>query len=138
MKPTDRSLDRFTVCLEKGLLARLDGISAERGYPSRSQAMADFIRRAVTKKEWRGGHECAGTISVYYKAAKNSPSPLIEGILAANIPFVAAIQKVILKNGNVLLTASVTGKPDRLQKLADSLRALKGVTHGSFSVIAPV
>lgn len=138
MKTPDKSLDRFTVCLEKGLLARLDEISAERGYPSRSQAMADFIRRAVTKKEWRGGRACAGTISVYYKAGKNSPSPLVEEILTANTACIAAIQTAILGNGNVLLTASVTGKPDRLEKLADSLRALKGVTHGSFSVIAPV
>ncbi|HNW44996.1 MAG TPA: CopG family ribbon-helix-helix protein [Elusimicrobiales bacterium] len=131
-------LDRFTLCLEKGLLAKLDGLAAERGYPSRSQAVADFVRRAMVKKDWKAGRECAGTISVHYDPADGRPARAVETVLVRQARNVAATQAVLLKNGHVLLTAAVTGKPADLQRLADELRAIKGVTHGALSIVAPL
>ena len=138
MKTSDKSLERFTVCLEKGLLSRLDDISTDRGYPSRSQAMADFIRRAVTKKEWRGGRECAGSISIVYDPADCRPGRGLETLLQANAKSVLSLHTNILPGGLLLVTTSVAGLPAALERLADAMRALKGVTHGSFSIIAPL
>jgi len=131
-------LDRFTVCLEKGLLARLDEISIERGYPSRSQAIADFLRRAVTRKEWKKGADCAATISVVYDPADPRPGRGVEALLRANSGAVLSAQTHPLKGGKTLCTVTATGRPAALQRLADSLRALKGVTHGAFSIVAPL
>lgn len=138
MNMKNASLDRFTVCLEKGLLSRLDEISSERGYPSRSQAMADFIRRALVKREWKGGRKCAGTISLVYDPADSRPVLGIESLVRANSKNVLSVQTNLLPGGKMLSTASVTGEPAALQRLADALRALKGVTHGAFSIIAPI
>ena len=138
MNMKNASLDRFTVCLEKGLLARLDEISAERGYPSRSQAMADFIRRAIVKRDWKGGRRCAGTISLVYDPADSRPVLGIESLVRANSKNVLSVQTNLLPGGKMLSTDSVTGEPAALQRLADALRALKGVTHGAFSIIAPI
>ncbi len=134
----NRSLDRFTVCLEKGLLARLDEISRERGYPSRSQAMADFIRRAIVKKRWKNGGVCAGTVSVVYDPADSRPGRGLEKLLRANARNVLSSQFHQLRGGKTLCGVTVTGRPADLQRLADAMRALKGVTHGSFSIIAPL
>ncbi len=131
-------LDRFTLCLEKGLLAKLDDIVAERGYPSRSQAMADFIRRAIIRKDWKSGRECAASLSLCYDPADRRPAPAIEALLLRNAANVAAVQTVLLKNGRIMLTVPVTGRPEALQRLADELRAVKGVTHGAFSIVAPL
>lgn len=136
MRNADNSLDRFTVCMEKGLLARLDEISAERGYPSRSQALSDFIRRAIVKKEWRRGRKCAGIISVVYRPAGSRPAPAIEALLVSNAKNVLSTQTNCLPGGKILSTISVTGHPAELERLADAMRALKGVTHGSFSIVA--
>lgn len=131
-------LDRFTVCLEKGLLARLDEISVERGYPSRSQAVSDFIRRAIVKKEWKKGRDCAATISVVYDASDPRPGRGVEELLRGDAASVLSSHSHQLRGGRVLCTVTATGKPDALQRLADALRALKGVTHGSFSIVAPL
>ena len=136
MKP--EKLDRFTVCLEKGLLPRLDEISSERGYPSRSRAIGDFIRRAIGKKDWKGGRECAATISVVYDPADSRPGRGIEALLRANAPAVLSAQVHRLRGGRTLCTVTATGRPSGLQRLADALRALKGVTHGSFSIVSPL
>lgn len=131
-------LDRFTVCLEKGLLPRLDEISAERGYHSRSQAVADFIRRALVRKEWKKGSVCAATISVVYDASDPRPGRGVEELLRAGAASVLSSHSHQLKGGRVLCTVTAIGKPDALQRLADALRALKGVEHGSFSIVAPL
>lgn len=138
MKTSDKSLARFTVCLEKGLLSRLDEISAERGYPSRSQAMADFIRRAATKKDWRSGRDCAGSISIVYDPAGSRPVRGLEALLLDNSKSILSLQTNLLPGPKILATVSVTGHPAVLERLADAMRALKGVTHGSFSIIAPL
>ncbi len=138
MNNKDGSMDRFTICIEKGLLSKLDGIVAERGYPSRSQAMSDFIRRAIVKKEWHRGQDCAGTVSVVYDPASDGPARAVEKLLVKHAASVAASQTVLLKDRRVMLTAAVTGKPADLERLADALRAVKGVTHGSFSITAPL
>ncbi|HAH30870.1 MAG TPA: hypothetical protein DCL44_00990 [Elusimicrobia bacterium] len=138
MKTTNKSLDRFTVCLEKGLLSRLDEIASERGYPSRSQAMSDFIRRAIVKKDWRGGRECAATISVVYDPKDRRPGRGLEKLLLANSKNVLSVQMHLLRGENIFCTVSVTGQAADLERLADAMRALKGVTHGSFSIIAPI
>jgi len=138
MNMKNNSLDRFTVCLEKGLLARLDEISAERGYPSRSQAMADFIRRAIVKKDWRGGRDCAATVSMVYDPADPRPGRGLEKLLSANARSVLSSQMHQLRGGRTLCTVTLSGRPAELQRLADAVRALKGVTHGSFSIVAPV
>lgn len=131
-------MDRFTVCLEKGLLSRLDEISQERGYPSRSQAMSDFIRRAIVKRDWKGGRECAGTISLVYDPADSRPGRGVEALLSANGKNLLSAQTHLLRGGKLLCTISVAGRPADLQRLADNLRALKGVAHGAFSIIAPL
>ena len=138
MNMKNKPLDRFTVCLEKGLLARLDGISAERGYPSRSQAMADFIRRAIAKKDWRAGRDCAATVSVVYDPADPRPGRGLEKLLRASARYVLSSQNHQLRGGRTLCTVTLTGRPADLQRLADAVRALKGVTHGAFSIVAPV
>ena len=131
-------LDRVTLCFEKGLLPKLDGIAAERGYASRSQAMADFIRRAIVKKDWKTGRECAGTISIVYDPSDGRPGRGVEKLLRANTRSVLSVHTHILRNGKMLRTVSVTGRPAGLQRFADDLRALKGVTHGAFSIVSPL
>jgi len=138
MNMKNAALDRFTVCLEKGLLARLDEISVERGYPSRSRAMADFIRRAIVKKDWRGGRDCAATVSVVYDTSDSRPGRGLEKLLRASARNVLSSQVHQLRGGKALCTVALTGRPAELQRLADVARALKGVTHGAFNIVSPL
>lgn len=131
-------MDRFTLCLEDGLLKKLDEIASERGYPSRSQAVADFIRRAIVKKDWKIGKDCAGTVSVLYEVGNKDAAYEVEKILLSNKENICGMQKVFLKDAHTILTISVVGKPDKLQNIADSLRSVKGVTHGSFSIVSAI
>ena len=129
-------MDRFTLCLEDGLLEKLDDIVAERGYPSRSQAMADFIRRAIAKKEFKTGRPCAAVISVMYPTGKKSPALEVEAVLEKHRKLALSHNTVFPEDGLAMLAVSAVGQADALQQFADTLRAIKGVTHGSFSIVS--
>lgn len=130
-------MERYTVCLEKGLLGRLDEIVAERGYHSRSQAMGDFIRRAVTKKDWNSGRDCAAAVSVVHAAGSRAGLELAVLLRPASGRVMSSSSHP-LPGGRLMTTVFLRGRPRELQKLADALRAVKGVSHGSFSIIAPL
>lgn len=130
-------MERYTVCMETGLLGRLDEIVAERGYHSRSRAMADFIRRAIVKKDWKGGRECAASVSVVC-AAGSRAGRKIEDLLRAASGSVLSSCSHPLPGGKLMTTVFLRGKPKGLQELADAMRAVKGVTHGAFSIVTPL
>lgn len=100
--------------------------------------MADFIRRAIVKKDWKGGRECAGTVSMVYDPADGRPGRGLENLLRSHARNVLSSQTHRLRNGNTLCTVTVSGRPAELQRLADRIRSLKGVMNGSFSIIAPL
>lgn len=133
----DTKMERYTVCMEKALLGRLDEIVAERGYHSRSRAMADFIRRAIVKKDWKVGRDCAASVSVVCAAGSRAGREL-EALLLDAAGRVLSSCSHPLPGGKLMTTVFLRGKPKELQDLADAMRAVKGVTHGAFSIITPL
>ena len=123
--------------LDAALLKRLDSIVTERGYPSRSQALADFIRRAVVKKEWKSARACAGVISLVVRPEEKNVLLQISRTAKANFSLVLSTQTFNLEAGAVFMVIAVKGSPAKLEKLADTLRGLKGISYGSFSITAP-
>lgn len=127
---------RFGVSLDKALLPRLDDVVRERNYASRSQAIADFVRRAMVKKQWDKGSVCVGTIALVFKPEDKDALGLIAAALSKNSDIVLSTQQLQLEGGKVFSVTAVKGCPTRLQALADTLRGLKGVKYGSFSITA--
>ena len=60
------SIVRFSVSLDKDLVAEFDRkIKAER-CPTRSKAVGDLIRAGLVQTEWRAGEEVVGAIVLVY------------------------------------------------------------------------
>ena len=59
-------LVRFGVSLEGKLLGRFDKLIREKKYPNRSEAIRDLIREYIVRKEWMGGKEVAGAVTLVY------------------------------------------------------------------------
>ncbi len=58
---------RISVSLPEALLQQLDDMVAERGFESRSQAIADMINQQLTDHRKELGHDImAGTINLVY------------------------------------------------------------------------
>lgn len=127
-------LVRFGVSLETELLKKFDGLVRKRGYASRSDAFRDLIRRELVEERWQEGGEIAGAITIVYDHHRRE---LVNRLLTVQHDFgdlIISSQHVHLDHHSCLEIIAIKGTPAEARKLADGLRSIKGVKHGTLSM----
>ena len=127
-------LIRFGVSLEKGLLERFDDLIHRRKYTNRSEALRDMIRQELLKQEWKEGGEVAGAITFIYDHHTRELLNKITDIQHDSQDVIISTQHVHLDHHNCLEIVAVKGRVKKVLKLADSLKAIKGVRHCALSM----
>lgn len=127
-------LSRFGVSLERGLLVKFDRLIRRRNYTNRSEAFRDLIRQELIKEEWQQDREVAGAITLVYDHHQRE---LLNKLTAIQHDFQKSIistQHIHLDHNNCLEVIIIKGYPKEAQKLADTLKSVRGVKHGSLSM----
>jgi len=127
-------LVRFGVSLPKDLLERFDKLIKNKNYPNRSKAIADLIRQELIKKEWQENKEIAGAITLIYNHHKRELLDKLTDIQHNFQKIIISTQHIHLDKENCLEIIAVRGSPKEAEKLADTLKAVKGVKHGVLSM----
>ncbi len=127
-------LVRFGVSLEKDLLRKFDGHIKAKKYTNRSEAFRDLIRQELVKKEWQDGREIAGAITLIYNHHKRELLDKITDIQHDFQKIIISTQHIHLDHNNCLEIIAVKGNPKEVQRLADNLKSIKGVKHGTLSM----
>lgn len=127
-------LIRFGVSLEDDLLSKFDEYLNEKDYPNRSEAIRDLIRDVLVKKEWIEGKETAGSITIVYDHHRRELVTKLMDIQHDFHHLIISSQHVHLDHNNCLEIVVVKGKPKEVEKLAQKLKATKGVKHSSFTM----
>ncbi len=127
-------LVRFGVSLEKGLLNKFDRLIREKNYANRSEAIRDLIRQELVRKQWQAGSEVAGAITIVYDHHRRELLNKIVDIQHTFQKIIISTQHVHLDHHNCLEIIAVKGLPREVQRLADTLRSIKGVKHGTLSM----
>lgn len=128
------SLARFGVSLEKELLRKFDEHLKQENYTCRSEAFRDLIRQELVQKEWLSGKEIAGTITLIYNHHKRE---LVNKLMDIQHDFgriIISSQHIHLDHDNCLEIIAVKGSPKEAQDLANNLKSVKGVKHGTLSM----
>ena len=127
-------LYRFGVSLDKTLLDKFDRYIKERNYSNRSEAFRDLIRQELIKKEWREGEDVAGAITLIYGHHKKDLLNKITDLQHDFQKVIISTQHIHLDHDNCLEIIAVRGRPDEVTRLADALKSMKGVKHGTLSM----
>ena len=127
-------LIRFGVSLEKGLLDKFDQHMKRRNCANRSEAFRDLIRQELIKQQWQGGKEIAGAIILIYDHHKRELVNKLTDIQHDCQKVIISTQHIHLDHNNCLEIIAVKGAPKEVQKLADTLKSVKGVKHGTLSM----
>jgi CopG family nickel-responsive transcriptional regulator len=127
-------LVRFGVSLEKGLLERFDAFIRERNYTNRSEAFRDLIRQELVKKEWQEDEDIAGAITLIYDHHRKELLSRVTDIQHDYQDVIISTQHIHLDHDNCLEIVAVRGNPRKVQKLADTMKSIKGVKHGTLSM----
>ena len=127
-------LVRFGVSLEKELLDKFDKHIKAKNYLNRSEALRDLIRQELITKEWKSGKEIAGAITLVYNHHKRELVNRLTDIQHDFQKIIISNQHVHLDHDNCLEIIALRGSPKEAERLADTLKAVKGVKHGILSM----
>jgi len=125
---------RFGVSLEKGLLSKFDAYLRKNNWASRSDALRDLIRGELIKKEWAEGEEVAGAVTLIYDHHRKDLLGRLTDLQHDYQHLVLSTQHVHLDHDHCLEIIAVKGHPAEVQKLAETLRTIKGVKHGTLTM----
>jgi len=127
------SLSRISVSMEAGLLRSFDAQIKARGYPTRSKAIGDLIRGSLVREEWKTGEEVAGAIVLVYDHHSRDLSRRLTGIQHDHYGLIVSSQHVHMDHDNCLEVIVARGKAGDVEKLAQKLKAVKGVKYASLA-----
>ncbi|MCX6565901.1 MAG: nickel-responsive transcriptional regulator NikR [Candidatus Aminicenantes bacterium] len=129
-------LIRFGVSLEKGLLEKFDKYIRRRKWASRSDALRDLIRAELIKKEWTEGDEVAGAVTLIYDHHRKDLLGRLTDLQHGYQRLVLSTLHIHLDHDHCLEIIAVKGEPAEIQKLAETLRTIQGVKHGTLTMSA--
>jgi len=127
-------LFRFGVSLEKSLLDRFDKLIGRENYTNRSEAIRDLIRQEFVRKQWAERGNVAGAITLVYDHHKRELLETLTHIQHDYQKIIISTQHVHLDHQNCLEIIAVRGRATDVQLLADTLKSIKGVKHGTLSM----
>jgi len=125
---------RFGISLENELLDNFDNLIKRRKYSNRSEAIRDLIRRELLKKDLEEDREVAGAITFIYDHHQRNLLNKIIDVQHDYQDIIQSSQHIHLDHHNCLEIVALKGNSKKVNKLSDTLRALKGVMHGSLSM----
>lgn len=134
---TKARLARFSVSLPADLLDELDDLVTQRGFPSRSHAIAEMARvQLLDHAQELGTRSMAGTISLVYDYRKRNLQRRLADIQHQHYLLVVASMHVHLESHHYLEVLLVQGPARKLRALADTLAGCKGVRHARLNLTA--
>jgi len=125
---------RFGISLKNDLLGDFDKLIKRRKYTNRSEAIRDLIRQELLKKELEEDREVAGAITFIYDHHQRDLLNKIIDVQHDHQDIIQSSQHIHLDHHNCLEIVAVKGNYGKVKKLADTLKALKGVKHGSLNI----
>jgi CopG family nickel-responsive transcriptional regulator len=122
---------RVSVSLPEPLVGQLDAMVAERGFESRSQAVAAMINRELVEhRSERGDEVMAGTITLLYDHSMPGLQKHLADLQHAHVDAVISSLHVHLMDAHTMEVILVQGPARRLQGIADQMAAARGVVSG--------
>jgi CopG family nickel-responsive transcriptional regulator len=128
-------ITRFGVSIEPDLLKKFDKIIKKKGYTNRSEAIRDQIRKNIVVEESsEPDAEGLGTLTMIYD---HHVGPLTNRLLELQHDHhheILTTTHIHVDHHNCLEVLVLKGKIGEIKKLADSIKALKGIKHGELVI----
>lgn len=126
---------RFSVSLPPKLYDQLDMMVRQKGYATRSMAVADMIRaHLVDHYQQIGDQDIAGTITLVYDHHKPHLQEVLTRLQHDFRESIISTLHVHLDHHNCLEVLVVHGRAQQVKALADQLTTAKGIKHGRLAI----
>ncbi len=132
-----RPVSRISMSLPYALLKELDRMVGERGFISRSQAIADMLHRCLIEhKRELGDDVMVGTVTLVYDNSVPGLRKQLADLQSRHIDEVISSLHVQLVRNQTMEVILVQGPVRMLQAIADQLISRRGVISGKMHLVA--
>lgn len=136
---TKNNVSRICVSLPETLLRQLDSLVDQRGFESRSQAIARMINDNIADNEAELGEQImAGVITLVYDHGRAGLQKELTDIQHRYLDEVISSLHVQLMHAHTMEVILVQGPVLRLQTIADDMLTCKGVINGRLQLSAVI
>jgi CopG family nickel-responsive transcriptional regulator len=128
-------ITRFGVSIEPELLKKFDKMIKKEGYENRSEAIRDLIRKNLLKGKSKNPDEnVIGTLTIIYDHHTGNLTNKLLDIQHNHTNEILSTTHIHIDHHNCLEVLVLKGKSGRVQNLADSIKALKGIKNGELVI----
>jgi len=128
-------ITRFGVSIEPDLLKNFDKIIKKKGYKNRSEAIRDIIRKDLIKEKSEDPNsEAIGTLTMIYDHHSGNLTNKLLDIQHDHHNEILSTTHIHIDHHNCLEVLVLKGKIGSIQKLADNIKAFKGIKHGELVI----
>ncbi len=132
---TMEKITRFGVSIEPELLKKFDNLIKKEGYINRSEAIRDIIRKNLITEKSKDPHvEAIGTLTMIYDHHTGNLTNRLLDIQHDHTNEILSTTHIHIDHNNCLEVLVLKGKTGNIQKLADTIKALKGIKHGELVI----
>jgi len=126
-----KTIERIGITFPPELLKRFDDHIKDKGYRTRSKAINDLVREALTQEEWRSGdHEVIGVATMVYNHHVRGLSDRLTDIQHDHHELIISTTHIHIDHHNCLEILILRGPADDIRPMAENLISCRGVLHG--------
>ena len=129
-------MQRISITIDDDLLEAIDALGARRGYASRSEALRDIVREAMTREQSAGPAEtpCFATLSYVYEHETRDLARRLTSAQHHHHDLSVATMHVHVGEHDCLEAVVLKGSVEEVRAFADSVITQRGVRHGALHV----
>ncbi|CAM5776325.1 Nickel-responsive regulator [Labrys miyagiensis] len=130
-------MQRITISIDDDLLETIDRLSTRRGYTSRSEALRDIVREAVTRGQSAEDDDaqCLATLSYVYEHEKRDLARRLTAAQHHKHDLSVATLHVHVDEHDCLEVAVLRGSVRDVTAFADGVTTQRGVRLGALHII---
>jgi len=128
-------ITRFGVSIEPDLLKKFDKVIKKEGYKNRSEKIRDLIRNDIIKEHSKNPDaKAVGTLTMIYDHHTGNLTNELLDLQHDHTNEILSTTHIHIDHHNCLEVLVLKGKTGNIQKLADNIKALKGIKHGELVI----
>jgi len=130
------TVERVGVSFEPKLLVKFDKLIEAKGYPNRSEAIRDLVRKTLIERkiETDENGQIFGTLTFIYDHHSGNTKDRLMHIQHHHVEEILSTTHIHLDKNLCLEVLIVRGLTGEVKKLADNILAVKGVKHGGLVI----
>jgi CopG family nickel-responsive transcriptional regulator len=118
--------------MEDALLGRLDDMVRDKGYPNRSEAIRDLVRKTIVDDEWDDtSGEIIGVLVIVFDHHRRELSSRLLKMEHDREGSILSTLHLHLDHDNCLEVKVIRGKALEVREFAEEMISMKGIKYGT-------